>query len=425
MNRLIRPVAFIAFCMFIFGACEKEVPKKEVVRPVRAMKVGDATGFVNRFFPGQAKATREVELSFRVPGPLILRPIDVGDEVKQGQVLARIDPRDYEVRLRNAQSQLARAKANLKAMRQARPEDIRRAESKVRSAEAVLTQAMAEYNRILKIKEQDPGAVSGSMIDLVTQKRVSAEANLRNAKEELSISKLGARPEDILAKQSEIRALEAEVDSAKDQLRYTHLNAPFDSTVVAIYVENYEFVQARQPIARLVDHDRIEMIINIPENLISYASQIKGIHVRYDPFPNVEIPALIKEVGKEASQTTRTYPVTLIMDQPEGIRILPGMAGKAYSKGGASGESGSLKIEIPETAIFSPDETQKTYVWVIDETSKKVNRREVKTGALSDFGITIEQGLKPGEWVATAGVHYLREGQGVKLLKESTKEGSP
>ena len=425
MTRISRLLTFMIFSMLVFPACEKEVPKKEFVRPVRAMKVGDATGFVNRYFPGQAKATKEVELSFRVSGPLILRPIDVGDEVKQGQMLARIDPRDYEVRLRNAQSQLARARANLKAMRQARPEDIRRAEAKVSSAEAVLTFAMAEYNRIFKIKEQDPGAVSGSMIDLVTQKRVSAEANIRNAKEGLSIAKLGARPEDILAKQSEIRALEAEVDSAKDQLRYTNLIAPFDGTVVAIYVENYEFVRIRQAIARLVDHDRIEMIINIPENLISYASKIKGIHVRYDPFPNVEIPAFIKEVGKEASQTTGTYPVTLIMDQPEGIKILPGMAGKAYSKEGASGESGSLKIEIPETALFSPEETQKTYVWVIDETSKKVKRREVKTGALSEFGITIEQGLKPGEWVATAGVHYLREGQEVKLLKESTKEGSP
>ena len=245
MNRLIRPVAFIAFCMFIFGACEKEVPKKEVVRPVRAMKVGDATGFVNRFFPGQAKATREVELSFRVPGPLILRPIDVGDEVKQGQVLARIDPRDYEVRLRNAQSQLARAKANLKAMRQARPEDISRAEAKVRSAEAVLTQAMAEYNRILKIKEQDPGAVSGSMIDLVTQKRVSAEANLRNAKEELSISKLGARPEDILA----------EIIDTDDQT--THLLYPEKGLDLIInrkgkealqYVAPKDFTRLRDPL---------------------------------------------------------------------------------------------------------------------------------------------------------------------------------
>ena len=92
--------------LFILPGCQEEIPKKELVRPVWAMKVGDAASMVGRWFPGRAKATLEVDLSFRVTGPLITRPIDVGNEVKKDQMLARIDPRDFETNLRNVQGQL-------------------------------------------------------------------------------------------------------------------------------------------------------------------------------------------------------------------------------------------------------------------------------------------------------------------------------
>ena len=62
--------------ILILSGCQEEIPKKELVRPVWAMKVGDAASMVGRWFPGRAKATREVDLSFRVTGPLITRPID-------------------------------------------------------------------------------------------------------------------------------------------------------------------------------------------------------------------------------------------------------------------------------------------------------------------------------------------------------------
>jgi RND family efflux transporter MFP subunit len=143
---------------------------------------------------------------------------------------------------------------------------------------------------------------------------------------------------------------------------------------------------------------------------------VGDIQVRFDAFPDRQIPAEVWEIGTEASQTTRTYPVTLIMDQPEGIKILPGMAGQASGKRKRAGDAGGRAIEIPVSAVFSPDDTDVSYVWVIDENTKAVSQREVKTGSLTDFGILVNDGLKPGEWIATAGVHYLREGQQVRLL---------
>jgi RND family efflux transporter MFP subunit len=372
-NKIKLLIGYSLAALFFFG-CQEEIPQKEMIRMVRAVQVSDPAEFAKRWFPGQAKATQEVDLSFRVAGPLIEFPVNVGDEVPKGQELARIDPRDFEVELRNVQGQLEREKA-------------------------VLKRAEADYERVARIKKQDPGAVSQALIDRNRQLVESTRAN--------------------------IRSLQASVASARDKLSYTYLKAPFKGIVTVTYVENYEDVKAKQPIARLIDHSQIEMIVNIPEDLIYHADFLKAagkvLRVLFDPFPGREIEAEIKEIGKEASRTTRTYPVTLIMDQAEDVKILPGMAGKATLAIAVPEMQDQSGIVIPETAVFSPDDSDTTYVWVIDDQKKTVGKREVKTGELLDTGIAITDGIKPGEWIATAGVHYLQAGQRVRILSESSK----
>jgi len=144
---------FFIFLIFLQG-CEKEqVAEKKVVRPIKAMMVTDAVQFRQRKFPGTAKATQEIDLSFRVSGPLITLPVDIGDEVSTGDVVARIDPRDYEVRLRSAQGEL-------------------------NEAMAIVKRAEADYKRIKSIFETDPGAVSQVAVDNVLQVRDSGRAKV-------------------------------------------------------------------------------------------------------------------------------------------------------------------------------------------------------------------------------------------------------
>ncbi len=189
--------------------------------------------------------------------------------------------------------------------------------------------------------------------------------------------------------------------------------------MVATYVENFEEVRAKQPIVRIVDDSRIEMTINIPENLISYAPLVKNIEVTFDAFSDQPLPAEIKEIGNEASVTTRTYPMTLIMDQPQSFKILPGMAGTAT--GTAPAELDQVAIVVPVSAVFSPEDVAQSFVWIIDQQDKTVARREVKVGELTSRGLQILDGLAPGELIATAGVHYLREGQPVRPLEPDSK----
>lgn len=360
-----------ALTVMLIAACAEEAPPPNVVRPVKAIKVGDTAQLTGRSFPGRAKATQEVNLSFRVPGTLLTLPNDiVGRAYKKRELVGRLDPRDFEVQLRNTQGQLDRATATL-------------------------VRAENEYKRELKIFKEDPGATSKAAVDRKREQRDAAKAS--------------------------IKSLDAAVAAAKDQLSYTYMKAPFDGTITAQYVQNFEDVRAKEAIVRLLDDSRIEMVVNIPESLISYAPHVTRVWVRFDPFPDKEIPATIKEIGTEASQTTRTYPVTLIMDQPEGFKILPGMAGQTVrSEGKLPRDIQQQGIEVPVAAVFTPDTETQSYIWVIDENTMTVQKRKVKTGKLTEAGVLIQEGVKPGEWVVTAGVHTLREGQEVKILKGST-----
>lgn len=346
----------------VLAGCKPPPPQAQPVRPVRAIKAGDFSDFTGRAFPGAAQATEVVELSFRVSGPLITRSIDVGDVVAEGQELARIDPRDFEVNLRNVQAQLEQARAQL-------------------------TLTEDQFQR-------------------------AQTAHARGAVSEIELSRERAKRDGA---QAQVDALAASVDAAQDVLDYTVLKAPFAGTVVAIYVENFEDVRARQAICRIVDDSRIEMIIDIPEHLISMVPWVRDIRCTFDAFPGVEVPATVKEIGREASALTRTFPVTLIMDQPEGLRVLAGMTGEARS-GGVDLPSQQTPggIVVPLTAVASTD-GETSFVWVIDETTIRVSKRTVTLGPFTEGGIFIE-GIEPGTWIATAGVHYLQEGQQVRLL---------
>jgi RND family efflux transporter MFP subunit len=171
-----------------------------------------------------------------------------------------------------------------------------------------------------------------------------------------------------------------------------------------------------QLVLRIVDSKRIEFTISVPENQIGYAPYITSVHVSFDALPGIKVTAVIKEISKEASQATRTYPVTLVMDQPEGVEILPGMAGEALLEAELPEDSVSVGMQIPTTALFTEDDTEKSYVWVIDQATNTLERREVQTGELSEFGILIRFGLEAGEWVVVAGASLLSAGEEVKVL---------
>jgi len=336
----------IAALVGAISACEQEVVAPEIIRPVRVIRVESPDAISGRALPGRARATEETNLSFDVPGTVLERPVNVGDRVEQGQLLGRLDQRDYKNQLASARAAFNRARAN--------------------------------FERI-KIAVES-GAV---------------------AKQDL----------DDARAQMEMR--QAEVNIAAKAIQDSEIHAPRAGTISATYVETFTSVQAKEPIVRLLDTSAIEMVVQVPENLISLVPRVKDVQVQFDAFPGRPVPASIKEISNEASQTTRTFPVTLIMDQPEDFEILPGMAGRA-SGNLPDGTLPDLQgLQVPASAIFSDGEGQ-SFVWIVDESAGMVTRRTVQTGQFSRFGIIVTEGLAVGELVAISGVNHLREGQKVR-----------
>ncbi len=219
--------------------------------------------------------------------------------------------------------------------------------------------------------------------------------------------------QDLTNAQAELDEALAEVEIRTKALADTRLRAPFDGLIAATFVENFQNVQAKQPVMRLIDISSIECVVNIPENLISSVPFVQDIEVTFDAFPGRSIPAVIVEIGREASAVTRTFPVTLVMTQPDDIEILPGMAGRALGRVKLAELGDRFGYDLPLNAIFT-DDGKRSLIWVIDETTGTASKREVEVLAPSASGVRV-RGVSPGEWVATTAVHVLREGQRVRL----------
>ena len=206
------------------------------------------------------------------------------------------------------------------------------------------------------------------------------------------------------------------------QLDDSEIRAPFDGVIGATYVENYQRVKPKQIVLRLLDISKIKFTVNIPETIISKVKHVTELWIVYDSFPDNKVPARIKEIGTEASLTTRTYPVTVIMDQPVDIQILPGMAGFVNGEGKLPGESGKEGVIVPIGSVFTPDTKKESCVWIVDSTTMTVHLRPVKSGTVLASGIVVQEGVSMGDWVVTAGLHTLTEGQQVTIFGESAQE---
>ena len=356
MKHLFAPLAVLfSTCIILLGCEEKTKP--EIIRPVKTIKLEKATGFSGNKYPGRAEATTELNLGFEVSGTIERRPVNKGDMVKKGQLLAVLDLRDFKNEV---------------------------------------TFAVAERNR-----------------NVAYRNRI-AEALKSNAVSRQDLTDANAR---LAQSRAAVRIKQKAFEDA-------HIKAPFDGTVSWTYKEAGQRVQAKENVLRLLDISKVEFTVNIPEQIIPNIEYVKDITVTFDAFPDREIAVRVKEVGTEASAGTRTYPVTLVFDQLEDIKILPGMAGVATGDPSDIPGKGDInEFLLPVDAFFTPD--GKTHmVWVLDEASMTVKGHEIKRGRLTARG-QYASGLKEGMLVATHGAQTLREGQKVTIASPTRRsEGS-
>ncbi|MET4695680.1 efflux RND transporter periplasmic adaptor subunit [Endozoicomonas lisbonensis] len=350
--------ATTVFLLYFLSACsESEEEVVDVVRPVKLFTVKDSGRENIREFPATVEATEEAEVSFRVAGELVEFPAHPADEVRKGQLLARLDDRDFK---------------NTVAVRQA-DYDL----------------AAADYRRIASLRE----------------KKVVSVADYDQANARLKSSKIS-------------------LQLAKDQLRDTVLNAPFSGRIAQTMVENYQSVQAQQPILILQSSNTLDVSIQVPETIITKIREEEvnrdySPTVRFAGNPNKEYSLTYKEHDTRVTPGTQSYTVVFTMQTPEELTIYPGMGGtvtidlsKVTSRSKALAE-----YIIPLTAVLKDDSTGKNSAWVYNPETGIVNPVEVTLGPVTDQGITILSGLEAGEEIVSAGLSRLHPGMEVKPLE--------
>jgi RND family efflux transporter MFP subunit len=368
-------VGLVVSMFFFLTACgKKEEPvAEEIIRPVKTATVATGADVTGLTLPGKVRASQRVELAFKeVGGRLIELPIAgrEGQEVKEGDLLARIDPRDFQTNVRNTQGRLKEAVASL---------DL----------------ANAQYDRVKRIQKQDPGAISGAEID--------------------------RRRENVNRLQGRIKSIRAEVTAARDKLSYTNLKAPYAGLIAKRYVDNFQEVKPKQPILALEDISQVELLVDVAENVMAVA-QKEGEEAiisvaEFPTAPGKKFPLELKEYATKADPATQTYQVVLQMPQPEDISILPGMTATVRIALGRKMATGQTVI-IPAIAVLAePD--GKSFVWVVDTKEMTVKKQEVKVGMISGSeNIDVHDGLKGGETIAVAGILQLKEGMRVRLWEQ-------
>lgn len=218
------------------------------------------------------------------------------------------------------------------------------------------------------------------------------------------------------------RQAQAALSLARDNVNYTRLKAPYGGTVARTEVENYQFVQAKQPILYLQGDKNIDIEFAVSERFLANLKKDGEDYqpeLRFEGAPDKVFKASYKEHEASADDRTQTYIITLTMPNPEGILVLPGMSVDVAIDLSQIMRKATAWPQVPVEAVFNPDGKDSAHVWRFNPEDGTVSAVPVTLGQVIGNGVEITAGLETGDKVVRAGVHHLKEGQEVReLVKE-------
>ncbi len=363
MNRLLIAlmlgIALLAGC----GKSEDNKPAAsgdgraaEPPRPVRYMLAGMSGVADVSYLPGEVRPRFEQRYGFRVAGKIARRLVDVGQEVKPGQVLAVLDAQDVlpAINAQAAQVEVARSDFKLQQSELKRQQELR-----------------------------DKGFVSGAALE-----RQAATTE---------------------AAQSRLLAAQSQLANAQNALDFQTLRADQAGVVVAVDADAGSVVTAGQSVVRVAQQGEKEIAVNVPERTVSALKNATGFIASFDALADRTYSAKLRELSPAADPASRTYSARLsIVNADAAIKL--GMSASVRLELGTA-----QAIVVPNSALYTRDET--TRVWLVERASETVRPVAVKVGQSTQNGVIIVSGLKPGDLVVTAGANLLLPGQKVRLLE--------
>ena len=350
----------------MLSACSKKEPSPEPVRAVKLLTVGEGQIESTQEYSGDVRARIESRLGFRVAGKITKREVELGQRVKAGQVLARLDARDYQLSADAARAQLSSA-----------------------TTQRDLAQANAQRFRTLRAQN----FISAAEMERYEASLKSAQATLDQAKAQLS--------------------------SQSNQENYTQLVADVDGVVTSVEAEPGQVVAAGTPVVRIAQDGARDAVFAVPED--RRASIRIGQSVQVKPWSDESqvVSAQVREVAASADAGTRTYQIKAALQGSNlpalgsTVRVLP--EGMSVTNGAVGGKV----IKLPTTALRqSGGGGQGSAVWLFDPVTSTIKLQAVQVATADGNEAVIASGLTAGMQVVATGVHVLTPGQKVTVYRD-------
>lgn len=349
------------------AACKEEKAAEPIIRPVKAMVVQEQSPERNRTFSGSIRARVESPLGFRVTGKITERLVDVGDAVKVGQVIARLDETDFKLSENSARAAVLSARTRLDVARDS-----------LQRAQTLLPK----------------GFIPKATVD---QRQLETDAA-----------------------KSALEAAEAQAKQAENATRYAVLASDKAGMVTAVRAEPGQVIASGSPVVTLAEAGEIELALSVPEQDVAQLKIGQPAALRLWADAEIRADGRIREIAGQADAASRTYSVRVaVLNPPPALRL--GMTATA---------SLSLGSETPHVAVPVSALTQvegRDAVFVADRASETVTPRFVETAGIGPETVKLRSGLKAGDVVVTGGVQFLNSGLKVRLPRDvmQTAAASP
>ena len=345
--------------VFYLAACSKPAVPEEPIRAVKLQTVGVQAAQATLEYAGEVKARTESRLGFRVGGKLIERPVEVGQHVKAGQLLAQLDPQDLKLAFDAARAQAAAARTT---------RDL----------------AAADFKRYQSLKEQN--FISGAELE---------------------------RRESVLkAAQAQLDQAQAQLSAQGNQATYAALRADVSGVVTAVLAERGQVVTAGAPALQIAQDGARDVVFSVPEDKVAAVKRGSDVQVRLWSTPGT-LKGVVREVAASADPVTRTFAVKVALQAKDDLAL-----GSTVTVLPASMQhTGMPVIKLPTSALRQ--EGQATAVWLLDPGSMTVKSQVVQIATADGNDVVVAGGLQPGMQVVVAGVHVLAPGQKVSIFKEN------
>ncbi|MCC6537310.1 MAG: efflux RND transporter periplasmic adaptor subunit [Bryobacterales bacterium] len=335
------------------------------------------------------RADQEVDVMAKTSGYLKKIEVDVGDPVRQGQLLATIEVPEMEDELAKNEVAITRSRSELE-----------RARLEVGRARTAREMTELSYSRLASVMEKRPGLVAQQEIDTVRNRDLLAQSQIATAQSALTS-----------AEQS-VRMLEAETARLRTLQSYTRVTAPFDGLVTKRFADVGALIQAgtssqAKPLVRIAQTRKVRLVLPVPEAVVPRLRVGSAIEVRVESL-NRTFTGRIARFSHQIQTATRTMETEVDVPNPSGV-LVPGMFAQAL-----------LRLDERTQAITVPVEAvdhEKDGASVLVASGGTLERRGVTLGLETPERVEIRQGLAAGELVVLGNRSQYRAGQKVEVLR--------